>query len=771
VYRIEEPETMRRRLVLPALGLACAAAAPLSAHAQRPTGPPAAASDTAGAFPDAGTAALMHRARDARRDMEGSLRSYTAIARSRVMAGLRMPLKDRTLFRSEGAARIRWSRDGDNLVQVLAGRSQSPGGVSPDPDGIGIMPFDPRQDRLYFGMMRDSVHDGRRGRAGDDDDFYIEHPLGQYAERHYRYQAGDTVVIRLQDGRALRVAELLVMPRRNDPQTVRGTLWIETSTGAVVRAAFRLARKVDIMHDLSAIDDDDMATVARVPFIHPMEFDLSLMTIEYSLWDMTHWLPRTMRLDGMARAGIFVVPASFDVSYQMLDVITDRDPVAATEAELIAQTLAEWRAEGDYVVRNRGGGDSHARMLTPRNPDLLLESELLPPPIWEDAPGFLQESELREIHDRIAAVAGPRRPDLPVRLGWGLTEPGTLRYNRVEALSIGARLTVPLPHVTVEAVGRIGAGDLHPNAELLLRRETLRRTLELRGYHQLTTADESRRALGPGNSLSALLLGRDEGEYFRATGASLTLAPPAFRRRSWEVRLYAEAHDDVGRGTHIALPRLWHDSVFRPNIAAWETTQLGAALHFRPWWGLDPFGPQFGIDALLQGELTELPADGRAGWSLQPDAHVLRGRVTLRGALPLPGRLRAGAEAGIGVARGATSHAELSSVPPQRLFYLGGASTLRGYEPGTLRGPEMARGRLELARTLSFGNVAVFGDYARTSMRHQWTSELWAAGAGLSLIDGLVRVDLARGVGPRRGWQAQAARQGWRLDLHLDAVL
>lgn len=747
---------------------------------QRPSGPPASPADTAGAFLDAHAASLMNRARDARMHSDSSLRSYTAITRSRMAAGLRMPLKDRTLFRSESAARVRWSRDGNNVIQVLAGREQTPGGV--EADASGVRPFDPREDRLYFDLMRDSARAGRAENVGDDDDFYIEHPLGAHAERHYRYQSGDTIIIRLQDGQALRVAELQVIPRRNDPQTVRGTLWIETGSAAVVRAAFRLARRVDIVHDMNAMDEDDRRTVGRVPLINPLEFDLSLMTVEYSLWDMRHWLPRSMRIEGVARAGIFVVPASFETSYRMLDVITDQDNVTETEEELVARTLAEWQTEGDYVVSRGGPRRAAAHVLRPRDSEELLRHPMLPPPIWEDAPDFATEAELREMEDRISRIPGPARPDLPMRFGWGPGEPGMLRYNRVEALSLGARATLPLPHVTVEAVGRIGAADLHPNAELLLRRETTRRTLELRGYHQLTTVDESRRALGAGNSLSALLLGRDEGEYFRATGASLTLAPPAHRRRAWDVRLYAEMHDDVARGTHIALPRAWREDVFRENIAAYETRQAGAAVRLRPWWGSDPFAPQFGIDVLTQGEHTWFPDDAGTG-------AMLRAQATLRAATPLTAGVRLGAELGGGIVHGTLDGATvggamLDAVPPQRLFYLGGASTLRGYGPGTLWGPEMVRGRLELARTFSFGGLAAFGDYARTSSRNGiggdggtdgtgsgWTNELFAAGAGLSLLDGLVRLDLAHGIGPRRGWQAEQARRGWRLDLHVDAVL
>ena len=189
-------------------------------HAQR-SDTASSAVDTTRAFADAGTAALMKRARDARLVTDRSLRSYTAVVRSRVAAGLRMPLKDRTLYRHESAARVRWSRDSTTIVQVLAGREQHPGGVQASHGGFGIDDlFDPTRDRMYFGMAK--VDNTERPDA--DDDFWIEHPLGTVAERHYRYQAGDTLTIRLQDGRTVRVIELRVIPRRNDPHTLRGLL-------------------------------------------------------------------------------------------------------------------------------------------------------------------------------------------------------------------------------------------------------------------------------------------------------------------------------------------------------------------------------------------------------------------------------------------------------------------------------------------------------------------------------------------------------------------
>ncbi len=705
--------------------------APLQAQA---AGGGAAPADTAGAFVDAGAAEILDRARQARHHTDEALRSYSALIRSRMALGLRMPLKDRTLARYEGAARVRWSRDADDVVQVLAGRLQTPEGVEPTADAGQMRPFDPGGDRLYLGI--------NFGRDGDQDDYWIRHPLGDLAEEHYRYQSGDTLVVRLQDGREVRVVELRVIPRRTDPNSVRGVLWVDAASGALVQGAFRLARRVDILHDIASVDDDARRMAGRVPFITPLEFDISLMTVEYSLWEMRHWLPRSMRFEGMVRTGILHFPASFDVSYQLFDVTTDADPVLEPEADIIARTIAEWSGEGETSTSEREVNGRRQVRILPVDTSLLLESDLLPPPIWASAPDFLSDSDLKAIEDRLASIPMPARPGLPVRFGWGYGEPGMLRYNRIEALSVGARLTAPLPHVTLTAIGRLGLGDLHPNAEVLLTHETIRRRLALKGYHELATADVSRGALGAGNSLSALFFGRDEGEYYRATGAEVALSPPALERRMWDLRAYAERQGAVERNTQIALPRAWSDSVFRPNIAADAATQFGALFRLQPWWGTDPARAQLGLDLLLQAETG--------------DFDHARGGLTLRGAVPIFAGLRLGAEAGVG-----TSHGE---VPVQRQFFLGGASTLRGYEPSTVAGTSMVRSRLEVARATPFANLAVFSDWGWAGDRADIRSrdQRWSVGVGGSLLDGLIRLDLARGL---------AAPRGWRLDLHLDAVL
>lgn len=753
-------------------GIAAAHLSAGNAHAQRSTAPPTAA-DSAAAFADAGAAALFGRARDARTRTDHSILSYTAVVRSRMAAGMRMPLKDRTLIRQESAARVRWSRYAPHVVKVLAARQQSPGGVEA-PDGLGGLAvdelFDPSDDRLYFGLSgsrRDSVRAASRAEvraaadtlrsaaadstedndsdSDDDDDdddveFWIEHPLGDAAERHYRYTSGDTLTVRLQGGRVVRVVELRVTPRRDDPHTVRGTLWIDAASGSLVQAAFRLARTVDILRDFVWSDEDDLEDIDKVPgFLKPFEFDVSLVTVEYSLWEMEHWLPRTMRLEGMARAGVLKFPASFEVGYDMMDVVIEGDSV--TEAAAARAVAAEWTAQQDSARRGRLSGET-VMIITPRDSMQLLESEELPPPVWADAPGFLTRDEIDDMSDRLASLGGATHTESPARYGWGLGERDMLRYNRVESISVGARGAIGLSAAELSGTVRIGAADLHPNAELLVRRETMRRTLELRGYHELTTVDFSRDALGLGNSLAALLFGQDAGEYYRASGAALTWAPPRSSRRWWEITGYAEYQNDVERNTHVALPRIWSDSVFRSNVVAAEAMQVGGLVQMQPWWGTDPQRAQFGLGITLQGETG--------------DYQLARGSIALRGAVPLSQGIRIGAETAVG--------SSLGDVTPQRLFYLGGAQTLRGYAPSTVTGSSMARARLELGRTSSWGAYTLFSDWGWAGDREDIRNadQRWSVGAGMSFLDGLVRLDLAHGLREPRGW---------RLDLHVDAIM
>ena len=71
------------------------------------------AQDTAVAVYEDPLARELHtRAVAHRLDFDARVHEYTAVVRQRVGAAIRMPLKDRTLYRLEAAHRVFWRRDG-----------------------------------------------------------------------------------------------------------------------------------------------------------------------------------------------------------------------------------------------------------------------------------------------------------------------------------------------------------------------------------------------------------------------------------------------------------------------------------------------------------------------------------------------------------------------------------------------------------------------------------------------------------------------------------
>ena len=133
-----------------------------------------------------------------------------------------------------------------------------------------------------------------------------------------------------------------------------------------------------------------------------------------------------------------------------------------------------------------------------------------------------------------------------------------------------------------------------------------------------------------------------------------------------------------------------------------------------------------------------------------------RAQLTLRTSFPIAERWRGALEASGGTSEG--------DVPAQKNFFLGGAQTLRGYAGSSAVGTSALRGRAELARTTPTVGIAFFSDAGWAGYRTDFNTaqSLLSAGVGMTILDGLVRIDLAR---------ALRVRKGFRLELHLDSVL
>ncbi|NIR80988.1 MAG: hypothetical protein GWO00_22345, partial [Gemmatimonadetes bacterium] len=238
-------------------------------------------------------------------------------------------------------------------------------------------------------------------------------------------------------------------PRRASPDLLRGTLWIEPETGILARAAFKLARTLDIMKDGHLIDPDleeeefreefeDIPITMR-PFImgliFPMEFNIDLAVVEYSLWDFRHWLPSLMRLEGTVRAGVFKAPGVLEVSYEVLDV-EDEESVLARAEDSTAPApdsppdspgppapdpiTEAWLEAGEgYRVVQRQQNGRDVLVLVPNRVESLAESPFLPPPVWEDAPEFLAPDELGRLEDLVGDVPAAHAMPAQWNLWWG----------------------------------------------------------------------------------------------------------------------------------------------------------------------------------------------------------------------------------------------------------------------------------------------------------------------------------------------------------------
>lgn len=746
----------------PLFALALSALGP--AVPQTPGAVPA-ARDTSDTFHDATARRLLESARTRWAERERAILSYEALIRHRMAVHLRTPLKDRTLYRAEAAARVHWSADSAVVVQVLAARETHPGGTEPPESFPGMVEevFDPASDRMYFGFTSDE--DGR----DDGDDVWIEHPVAPGSERFYRYRTGDTLTLSLPDGRSLRTVELEIVPREPSVHLVSGALWIEPESGALVRALYRLSRSLDLERDTDELEDDD--DLRRLPGIfRPLEFDVSMVAVDYSLWSLRYWLPRRMRIEGTARAGIVRAPGAYEISYRILDVEGVEEPSGTAEAaargndpsrasatdggEEVEEVVRGWTGQGPYgryeelAVERRNEG-RRTRILLPVDRTRLHTSEHLPPPIWEDAPGFASEAELRDLYEELADQPTPvAAAGSAWGLRWGLQRPDLVRYNRVEGLSLGARIegatARPSGRVDVRATARLGLGTWVPGGELEVEWTGDEHRLSLAGYHRVSEVDPRARNLGLGNSATALLFGRDDGDYFRATGGRIEWSPAGVRRPLYRLVLSAEEHAALPAMTDFAVSGLvgGDPEPFRRSLDAEPGREYAAALQVEPWWGTDPRGFQGGLEAMLQG------GAGDRGW--------VRARLVGRLAAPLHGGLRAALEAGGGTLRG--------RAPIQRHWFLGGTRTLRGYPGASAVGRSYLRARLELARELSAARVSAFSDAGWAGDRTAFATDdvLVSAGVGASVLDGLVRFDLAR---------ALRAPTGWRVELYLDAVL
>jgi len=620
-------------------------------------------------------------------------------------------------------ARIRWERGGDRYIEWIGARYQVPlVGNSPEiqaeinedlgDDLMDELPaaleFDPWDDRMLFG------------------DEWVLHPLSDSAALHYRFGSGDTLRLTLPD-RALTMIEVQVEPRRPDIHLVAGSLWFDQDSGSLVRASYKPARPFD----LEFIDPEDADEVPGL--LKPITAEIEYVTVEYSLHEFRYWLPRRFALEGEATVGRFLkIPLTVEWTVSGYSVNEEESEMPIAGRLPPGWTRREHR-------RDRDGEISYVTVLMPPT-DSIVNSPELSEATVDRAPAAFSDSEIDELKGELEGLLPSQARPGP-EWAYGLRE-GLARYNRVEGLSLGTSGTLPLPsRFSVRAEARIGTADWEPRGEVTLYRGELDRGWALSAYRRLDFASDWARPLEFTRSVNNLLGGNDQGAFFDAFGGDLSLVS-AGRASRRTLRLFFEEHRAVSKNTDFYLQRaIGPDDHMPENIAADEGTVFGGEMELRGHRGVDPAG------LMLSGRIV---VEGGAG-----DLEYWRWLTSGTLAHPLPFGLVGAVEGGLGMADADT--------PIQRHFYLGGPETFRGTLTGDLTGSAFWFGRAEVATDFPAARLVAFGDFAWVGTEEKFGTDGFASsvGVGASLLDGLLRFDLAH---------VLKGEEGTRLHIYFDGL-
>lgn len=572
------------------------------------------------------------------------------------------------------------------------------------------------------------------------------HPFAEGAERFYEYELGDTVTL-LVPGRRVELIEVRVTPTRGDAALVVGSLWVDTATGDIGAMQIRFVGR-----PLWADDDepDDQKWANRILSVSA--------TVQQGLWETRYWLPRRQELELMIRVpfiGNFAIPVVFKNEFGSYEINTGGSIAWLTPDSLRTSdeqaadyhdgtTVAMWIGKQDEEVAGpdtagvddvfperdalqvrAGPADAGWEIIRPPDDSLLAYDEWDRPlekpaseltlPSAENLERRAQSLSNEIVGRKLFSIQYDRLPEF-------------LRYNRVEALGLGLSGRYQIPRRPFWSLGGgigFGVADLELKGRLDLRYDAPGKRAQLAGYSELhlmgSALTDDKRAYGA--FLRAFFLGRDDADYYRSSGAALTLG------RRWGrfgARLGAGWEDQrsVEKNTDIAIPSIWQDTVFQPNPPVDEGD----------YWRGDLEATYYIGDWTRPTDRAELALGVEAGTGsgsrdyLQPRARF-EGRVDFGDLVAMAFKTRGGWTSG--------------TVPFQRQWGIGGLETVRGFVYGTRRGDSFWFAQIELSPRRKAITPVVFGDVGWAGDTNDWpgSDPLWSFGAGASFLYGILRAD------------------------------
>ncbi|UCG76988.1 MAG: hypothetical protein JSV95_06830 [Gemmatimonadota bacterium] len=570
------------------------------------------------------------------------------------------------------------------------------------------LPSSVRYHLDHLGITVDNF--GSSIRIGEGDEVAgVRHPVWRGANRHYEYRLSDSTEIRFGRGRA-RVYEIEVRPLRFERPGVIGRLWIDRDTWAIARMSF---------------------TFTPVSYRDPRLAGLDV-DVENALWDGRYWLP--------IRQVVEVRRSSTWLSF----------PISAT-------IRTDHRIGAYRINQELAAPVSPGQTITAVGPELLAryenwEAELLDGPI---DPGDTAAIDMEEVRAKAREIAGRRVVPTGRFKLWLQGVSSLLRGRRAEGVLVGAGGESILPFGAARAwVGYpFGRQEVELLAEIDVDVGSDR--LRIEGYrHRLSDVGPVQAASGVVSSLSLAVDGEDFVDSFFRDGVRASLLFPLLQgtgsiSAAWESQTSAT----LSIGAEDARP-------VRP-IRDGDLWSLTASLRPR-------------LPDLLGARSTGI-LDAEAGILDPEDEGEFQGYVRWMFGVELNRRRPDSpwaweAEIALALAAG--------TLPPQRLVLLGGRQTVPGYEFRRWGGDqawlaEILGSRQLLGRWLNLRAFASVGWVGVTTVSEEAANAFSALpsdglrpslGAGVGLLNDVLRVDVARGLDRGRWeWMISFNRSLWPI--------
>ena len=705
---------------------------------------------------------LVAKARLARYQQDSALAEYRAIAKQRMSSGIGVssvfgigvPGPEKLAARFESVARVGWDHRNGAWGEVIGARGVAPIVGETEPDGDSeialVLPYHPGSDALWpMTELRGAFSDHRE---------WITHPLAPGSDSLYDFALGDSVLIRLATSGTVKLREIIVRPRRPHERLIVGSLWVDAGAGSLVRAAYRPSTPIDLwplMRTEMHGDEDEIAEK-----FGPYVGNVREIIIEHGLYDGRFWLPRIRSARGEGTAHGVRVSIAIDqtFSYEKVRGVAPGEVARAiaTPRDTAADGRVRWQEwNGEVRVGPcRAAGDSSAkwsvdslaagttplriryvqgirfRTLSPCHDSLLTKSPALPGSIYGAGEALFTETDFAKLRSEVeGALAIGRQAKWspqPTIVTWGWRR-GMARYNRVEGLSLGAVAERTLGDgYESEYSARIGLADLQPNGEATIRRSNSRSEVRATAFRRLAASNEWGDPFSIGPSAVALVFGRDDGLYYRTLGGEIGgVFRPSREGTVWSWRVYAQREDSAPVRTQRSFANVINGLQFTPNIQATAGHFEGATLVAMRGWGSNPQGTT-------------------AAGLFRAEAAVGTGQFG-RGSAELT--LSQGLDRKTSASLTGSAGSSFGDVPVQRLWYLGGPQTIRGFAPGAMVGDAFWFGRFEITRGHPLVRPSVFADAGWAGLRGELTATpdpLSGIGLGLTFMDGMLRFDVAR---------------------------